>query len=1379
MDVQRHLWQLRKLIASLLVLAGALFSYPQEIPQPLIPWHSWVLDAHPEVDCPTDGTTGDRLACVWLSTLAVNVETSESPSASFRIVGHAYTQSQVELPHAIARRPYSVQISHPDQGTKPGIVGLDREGGKPVVHVPKGAFVIDGMLRFETLPSVLNVPNAAISTLRLDDTDVHQPRIEDGKLWLSEPEQAQPAAHSVRIEVFRRLMDHIPQDLETTLKVIVEGNYRVINLGPVLPEGFRAYSIQSTFPVQVAENGDFHVQLGRGITEITISAISDSIQEEFHAVAASETWPDHEFWAFKPIEFNRSVAVSGVDPVDPNLVDSPYDEYSNYHVTATRPLRLIDEIRGDPSPKPGQLNLTRALWLGFDGQVFVAQDFLNAKVNYHTRISSSYPLGSVTVNDQERMVTAVDIDGQTESGIFLSDTVSLVDSISAIDGTRKLSATGWNVDADSLQIDLNLPPGWKLLWTSGVDQVAYSWLSQWWNLWDIFLAVLVVIVVYRVAGPLLAVLVSLTLLFSYQENLLPALGWLTLGSLVLLHRTLGRDRLVRTQNFVYWTVLIPVAFLSLYVAATNVRQAVYPQLEQPNFGRWNLAQSLGVEARSDGSFIARNNFDLPSPLHETETLDIQLAEEETLLVTGNIIDESELYPLTETLPLVQTGPGEPYWKWHRVKLNWVGPVTSDQQFSITLLPPWMTRLVYFAVAALHLIILLFFILVRTENRDVVPPWIRKVLPFLAISLFATSANAAFPDQDLLDELAERLLEPPTCAPACSSLQRVSITNTTADLLELELHYTVQADSGVLLPMSNYPTSLVSVDLRGEQLHMVRSSTGVVYLNVPAGSHVVTAKFELATLDQFVMDFPMAPAMMEADLCCWTKTTFVIGDEYQILFQRLKQEVESNQVDSIDIELVDVVELKRVLILDRTPKLVNKVFRYGPVRQELALRIPSLPGERVISRSVSASEGYVNLLMEPGVDRVDWESEISLHDSLKLSVPEDATWSETWAIRGSDFWHYEVSGLPYAYANSVTTNFRPRSGESLLINLSQPQVVAGQTLTIEHASLIVRPGLRSLNASLELDVTAGTSDELVVTLPDSSVLTGLTVDDVSKPIGTGNVANILVGRGSSSYKLEWTADTSMQTFYRTPEVSISSAVRNIDLSMHIPRNQWILLLSGPRMGAAVLFWGVVIVTVGVALAMTRLANFPLTKIDAVLVAIGATLANIWALLFVVFWLLAIWWRGRNALETLSNTNYRLAQLGIGLLTVLGVLALFTTVLSALLTPANMFVGPQSSPGMTFVSTISAGTLALSWYDDFSLGDLPRALVVSLPFWLYQLMMLGWSLWLVFALIRWIRQSFHVVSLPTYWRKESEYQPNTEPVSPQGTLEDTETPKPDPT
>ena len=77
------------------------------------------------------------------------------------------------------------------------------------------------------------------------------------------------------------------------------------------------------------------------------------------------------------------------------------------------------------------------------------------------------------------------------------------------------------------------------------------------------------------------------------------------------------------------------------------------------------------------------------------------------------------------------------------------------------------------------------------------------------------------------------------------------------------------------------------------------------------------------------------------------------------------------------------------------------------------------------------------------------------------------------------------------------------------------------------------------------------------------------------------------------------------------------------------------------------------------------------------------------------------------------------------------------------------GLLGQPDMHVTGNGSA-TQALHWFTDRSADALPQASAISLPLWVYKVLMLAWALWLANALIGWLREAFSAWTRDGYWR-----------------------------
>jgi len=135
----------------------------------------------------------------------------------------------------------------------------------------------------------------------------------------------------------------------------------------------------------------------------------------------------------------------------------------------------------------------------------------------------------------------------------------------------------------------------------------------------------------------------------------------------------------------------------------------------------------------------------------------------------------------------------------------------------------------------------------------------------------------------------------------------------------------------------------------------------------------------------------------------------------------------------------------------------------------------------------------------------------------------------------------------------------------------------------------------------------------------------------------------------------------------------------------------------------------------------------------------------ALAVVVAWLFAFAWRARGKLPQ-TRWRFNLLQIGLALLTAIALLALASAIPQGLLGSPDMHVTGNGSYAQY-----------LQWFADRSDDALPQATAISLPLWVYKVLMLAWALWLANALIGWLREAWAAWTQGGYWQPRPETKP----------------------
>jgi hypothetical protein len=226
-------------------------------------------------------------------------------------------------------------------------------------------------------------------------------------------------------------------------------------------------------------------------------------------------------------------------------------------------------------------------------------------------------------------------------------------------------------------------------------------------------------------------------------------------------------------------------------------------------------------------------------------------------------------------------------------------------------------------------------------------------------------------------------------------------------------------------------------------------------------------------------------------------------------------------------------------------------------------------------------------------------------------------------------------------------------------------------------------------------------------------------------------------GAQEVRASWRAPGSLGLAYATPPLDLGLGSVNASLQLEVPRDRWILWTSGPRLGPAVLFWGLLVVAALLALGLGRVGLTPLRPASWFLLFIGLTQVHLFWGALVVAWLLALGLRSRSA--PARWLLFDLVQLQLALLTLLAFAALWMVIDAGLLGPPEMQISGNDSSGSL-----------LRWYQDRA-DTVPAAgHVLWVPTWLYRVAMLAWAVWLATALLGWLRWGWGCFSHQGVWR-----------------------------
>ena len=1355
------LWLRLPVYAALLILLFSSFSTvhartleTQTIPDDLKTWVPWVLHGHErQTDCPFLYNNVNTTQCSWPSTLSLALTQKGGVSTQNWQV---YIDSWLPLPGSTKHWPQDVTVNG-----KAAAVTLRK--GKPMIWVAPGLHTVQASLAWDSLPESLAIPPATgIVSLSVGGESVEFPDMENGKLWIRQRASANAAQEErLSLHVYRQVIDDIPLRVSTYLQLDVSGKQREINIGKPILDGFIPLSLQSRLPARLEEDGSLRLQVRAGRWHIYLVARHP---EQVDALTMpsmhSAHWPKNEVWVFRSKNENRLVEVKGIPTIDSRQTQLP-DTWRNLPAYQLKPgdtMQFKVIRRGDPEPAPDQLTLQRKLWLHFDGSGYTVQDAIGGSKTSGWRLNAQplLQLGRVLVDGKPQFITTLDNQQQgievRRGGLNVQAEGQIHDNIST------LPAIGWNHDFKQVSADLQLPPGWRLLSVSGVDNVPGSWLQRW-TLLDLFLVLIITISVARLWAWPWGLLALVTVVLLWHEPLAPKFIWLNLLAAIALLRVLPEGKIKKVVNWYRLLSLLGLVMIAVPFMVDEVRNGLYPQLERP----WAPAMPTTSVTNMTPSSVAlekemvMDQQEAP-PVYSSSVrkkLKALPYKQDNTRVSGGMVQQRQNLLLEEIDPNanVQTGPGLPKWSWKSIPLRWNGPVDKSQQVDLVLLSPAMNFILNLlrVVLLFGLGALMFGVRFKPGSGFSIPsvtlPLLAGLilLPWLMV-MPMDNARAEMPTPELLNELKTRLLKPPECLPGCAQIPRLRMT-LQPQYMELLLEVHALEDVAIPLPGDKAHWLAQEVMVNGKKAKgLFLSERGQLWLDVAKGIYQVTLRGAIPNHNSLQLPFPLLPRYVEQDVQGWTVDGLHENGlvDTQLQLTRIRGNDDKTSASAMEAgTLPAFVRIERTLRLGIEWQIETRVIRESPLGSAVIIEVPLVTGESVTSEGMRVKDGKVLINMGANERYSRWSSRLEKNKVLTLTAPMTSAWTEIWRLDISPIWHIEASGINVIHHTDPNgrwfPEYRPWPGESIKLAITRPLGVEGKTRTIDYSQLVYKPGQRSMETVLSFTLRASQGGQHTVSLPQDAKLQSVEIDHVAQPIRQkANEVTFPVHPGQQNISMTWRTTTELPIMLRT--VPVDLGIKNVNHTVNIKpgRDRWVLFTGGPKLGPAVLFWGVLIVIILIAIGLGRVNMLPLKTWHWVLLGIGLSQSSMETVVIVVGWLFALAFRERMK-KDVSKFKFNFTQVTLAILTVLALVNLFVAIQQGLLGYPDMQVSGNQS-----------NAYDLKWYQDRSEALLPTVWVVSVPLLAYRILMLLWSLWLAFALLGWLKWGWQVFSSQGMWR-----------------------------
>jgi hypothetical protein len=1370
----------------------------EEVPTPLKDWVGWVLRGHEGELCSLSRGTGAR-ACAWPGTLKLALTDA---GGTFEQSWRMETEDWVALPGGAERWPQDVKVDG-------AAVPVVERSGAPSIRLKPGARRVTGAFKWSRVPDQLEIPaEIGMLTLNLHGSEVKLPLRDDAnRLWMQTKTRvvAPREGAALALTVHRRLIDDVPLTLVTRVQLKVSGADRELVLGRALPEGFSALSLVSPLPARLDSDGRLRVQARSGTWDVLLTARRETPGADIKLPAPNGPWAEDEAWVFDARPALRQAEVEGAASLDPQQTEL-YPEWKTLPAYLVKPggsLKLVERRRGDEPPEADRLTLERNLWLDFDGRGFSARDHLSGRLGKSWRLESSPEtvLGRVSSGGADQFLTALTPGGAAGLEVRTRDIDITADS--RIEG-RRLTASGWKHDFESVSAVINLPPGWRLVHVFGADSARPTWVSSW-TLLDFFLVLVAAAAITRLYGRVWGAVGLVGLALLWHEAGAPRWLWLAVLLLAALDRALPPElSFVRWVRFGRKAALVLLALVALPFFLTQIRHGAFPVLEYPYNSITprdaDVIESNGDDRMLHSALASSERGDRRAARLEAKKAAAQVAEEqqdEDADESDNMAEAGAAGGMQATMSLptpapaasfavggkmrmkvsapsyysevmtqmrldpnsrVNTGPGLPYWSWNQARVSWRGPVPQGSALRFWLLSPCENF--FLALARVLLTILLGLLLADLPVGD----WLKSLtapegrakvlktlLPLALLALVGVNAAAqdrGFPPKNLLDDLKARLTEAPSCAPNCAESPRLQL-KASGEWLSMTLTVHAAAPSAVPIPTGGHDWTPVRGTLDGQTLSVRREGDGSLWAPVPAGAHELVLEGPLPQTDAVQLSLPMKPRRVDATLSGWNlhgiRENGRPEDNLQLSRARGAEPAAAAAATArAQGTFPPFLRVERTVRLGLTWTVETRVTRLTPLGTPVVVQIPLLPGESITSSDLRASDGKLSVSLPPQSPSTEWTSVLPESKALELNATTGKPWTEVWRVEPGPLWHISASGIPPAFAQDAsgprTLEYHPWPGEALKVAVSRPGSVVGQTMTIDQSVLHLTPGLRQTDATLSVRLRTSRGDRQTFILPEGAELLAARVDGRQQPLRLEG-RKLVVAVAPGSHLVE--AD------WRQPGgAKIFLRAPEVDLGVASVNSHVEIAVPAGR-------WTLFLGGRGVGpvvLFWSMLAVFALAALGLAKTGLTPLDWRRWLLLAIGLSQLSVpgaalvagWFVAmgeRGRHAPTSRRSFNFVQVALAFYAALAAALLFKAIAHGLL----------GAPDMQIAGNGSHGGL-LRWYTDRSSTMISRPWVFSVPLGVYRGAMLLWALWLADSVLNWARWAWTQYGVGGLWRKD---------------------------
>ena len=638
--------------------------------------------------------------------------------------------------------------------------------------------------------------------------------------------------------------------------------------------------------------------------------------------------------------------------------------------------------------------------------------------------------------------------------------------------------------------------------------------------------------------------------------------------------------------------------------------------------------------------------------------------------------------------------------------------------------------------------------------------LKNLLLFLCLTTPLVGWAADYPNESILKELKERILEKENCLKICATIEKMEIKIKNEEVLEVDLKVHSSALTELMLPLG-INQKIHNIKINNQSYSQIRKTNLGYYLAIKPG--IWNINIEAEALNSWAVVTPNSPKLI---LGAQSQSTVNNNQDYVNLNISLNLKSNKNKNDpgvnqNKQAKIEKKIKIDPYFILERKFYFERENIRSQNILRPLfkfdgsaTLTVPLLKEEKVITKlSDEIIQSIVNenklVLSLNDNANFSWQSIIKPEDFNNLVASQD--YFENWHFYLSDNWvgnfepkiknsHYNQ--LDYYAVKSWT----PWPGEQLKIKIEAPQFEKGRTMAIqeEKYDTVWSGSGAKINVSAKLVNTL--SADLIGEIDENLKINNIYLNGGNLNYRLEkNKLSITIPPGEHNLNIQGNYNKSAWGMVDMPKINWQVESSNIEHTLKHD-GVWVLWAGGSSIHPSTLFWGIILAIAVISFYLNKTNLFPLKTIGLFLFFAGITQGfynTNWLVLIFIYgaWLAAFGYRAKyyQFEEGKNRFLFNLYQLFLVLFSLIIVPSLFNVINSSLL---------QGTPNMYMIG-INSHFNNIYWYG-FTQS---KPWILATPIWVFKTLMLLWSVWLAWTMIGLAKWMWIAFSRGGYWASAS--------------------------